>query len=809
MNAAKRLTALCITLLMLLLAALPAGRLDSLSAHAADSTLLTVTGDIVNIRSGAGTSYSKLTTVTRSTVLTSLGTAKDASGAVWHKVSVGGTTGYISGAFVSAATSSSSTQTLTVTGSTVYVRKGAGTSYAYITVVKKGATYKVMGSAKDSSGKVWYKISINNTTGYIISTYVSVSGGTGGSTTTTAKGGTTTTAKPKTTQQLTVKGDVVNVRKGAGTNKAKVASVKKGAKFTVLGSSKDSSGKVWYKINVNGVTGYIISTYVTVTDVTTTTKTTTTTTKTTTAATTPPIIVVPGDEIIPTPGQSTTTTTTVPPTTAGGPTLAANISVQIVSGSVEMLSGAGAYYSKMTTLEAGDIVVILSNRTDSDNVLWYCVSYGAASGYVRASDLINSTTNAPSTTTTTTTASSTATTASTTTGTNAIIVVPGDSGEIEEFTTTTAPGDAVRTVKIGNVKCDSTLNVRTGPGTGFGTAGSLNNNAQVVIVETSGDWYKIEYGAGYGYVLSQYITNVRTGTVSVRLAFAKDYFYVNVGATINVGINLSGYTVSYSSANSAGASISSSGVVTGKTPGLYTITATAGSAKTTAEVVVLKAPYSDVQPMTISAQGTAFIAAWEGGGTPLDDTLVFYPYQDVSGYWTVGYGHAITSPESKKWSKEQAIASFNADITALLGEGHEISDEKPYLTLEEATNLLTAEMNNGPYVSAVSNWAVRNGVLLSQQQFDALVSFCYNLGPAYWNSDTYYFYLKSAIIAYRSGSDAVPAQIIEGFTRYIKSDGKNLKGLWWRRRNEAEMFLEGDYSIDRENKFTLPNLAWS
>jgi hypothetical protein len=44
----------------------------------------------------------------------------------------------------------------------------------------------------------------------------------------------------------------------------------------------------------------------------------------------------------------------------------------------------------------------------------------------------------------------------------------------------------------------------------------------------------------------------------------------------------------------------------------------------------------------------------------------------------------------------------------------------------------------------------------------------------------------------------------------MKSSGKNYKGLWYRRRNEAELFLKGDYALDRENKFKLPsNVIWA
>jgi len=243
---------------------------------------------------------------------------------------------------------------------------------------------------------------------------------------------------------------------------------------------------------------------------------------------------------------------------------------------------------------------------------------------------------------------------------------------------------------------------------------------------------------------------------------------------------------------------------------MYTITARSGDITATAELVVMKAPYKGIQPMTISDEGVEFIAQWEGGGfyDASVDAIIFEPYKDVAGFWTVGYGHAKTTGESKGWSRARAIAEFNIDISEMIGKEHIITDKKPYLTQEEAQMLLNADLNNGVYVKAVSDWAIRNGVKLNQQQFDALVSFCFNMGPSYWTSDTTMFYLKSAILCQRSGDDAKDAQIVEGFTRYIKAGGANLRGLWWRRRNEAEMFNEGDYAIDRENKFKLPNLNW-
>ena len=63
-----------------------------------------------------------------------------------------------------------------------------------------------------------------------------------------------------------------------------------------------------------------------------------------------------------------------------------------------------------------------------------------------------------------------------------------------------------KTTEKGTIKVSDSLNVRSGAGTSYSVVGSLKNGTSVEIVETSGNWYKIKYGNGYGYVSKDYIT---------------------------------------------------------------------------------------------------------------------------------------------------------------------------------------------------------------------------------------------------------------------------------------------------------------
>lgn len=77
-----------------------------LTASAANITG-SCTADVLNVRSGAGTSYSKTGTVSYGDSLTILSETTDSSGAKWYKISCGNVTGYVSAAYVQLTSSGS------------------------------------------------------------------------------------------------------------------------------------------------------------------------------------------------------------------------------------------------------------------------------------------------------------------------------------------------------------------------------------------------------------------------------------------------------------------------------------------------------------------------------------------------------------------------------------------------------------------------------------------------------------------------------------------------------------------------------
>tara|TARA_R100000995_G_scaffold38402_1_gene17753 strand:- start:301 stop:744 length:444 start_codon:yes stop_codon:yes gene_type:complete len=145
--------------------------------------------------------------------------------------------------------------------------------------------------------------------------------------------------------------------------------------------------------------------------------------------------------------------------------------------------------------------------------------------------------------------------------------------------------------------------------------------------------------------------------------------------------------------------------------------------------------------MNISQEGISLIKKFEG--------CELEAYQCAAGVWTIGYG-------STKNVKEGDT-----------------------LTQKEADNLLLHEMQEyEDYIKELVK------VPLKQNQFDALVSWVFNLGPANLKASTMLKFLNAG------DYHLIPSQI----KRWNKASGKVLEGLIRRREAEALMFEDKDWS---------------
>ena len=151
----------------------------------------------------------------------------------------------------------------------------------------------------------------------------------------------------------------------------------------------------------------------------------------------------------------------------------------------------------------------------------------------------------------------------------------------------------------------------------------------------------------------------------------------------------------------------------------------------------------------LSLRGAAFIAQFEG--------FVPHLYNDPVGHCTIGCGHLV---------HRGAI------------NGSEPDEFKRGITRERAVELLQQDA-----ATAAGEIARSVKVDLSQQQFDALVSFAFNVGTGAFRESTLLKLLNGADYA------SVPAQL----NRWTKASGQTLPGLVTRRKAEGALFSSGKY----------------
>lgn len=175
--------------------------------------------------------------------------------------------GNTGGSSSSGAPNKSTKWTGTVTASELNVRVWAGTENAQCSFspLKKGAKVDVCDSIKASDGSIWYYIKYNGKYGFVHSDYVSK--GSSGSSSTSAGASSKKVDYAQSfnkslagTYKVTAS-DGLNIRTGAGTGKAKITAMPKGAKCQCYGYYTTAGGVKWLLIVYNGQEGFASSQY--------------------------------------------------------------------------------------------------------------------------------------------------------------------------------------------------------------------------------------------------------------------------------------------------------------------------------------------------------------------------------------------------------------------------------------------------------------------------------------------------------------------------------------------------------------------
>jgi GH24 family phage-related lysozyme (muramidase) len=157
--------------------------------------------------------------------------------------------------------------------------------------------------------------------------------------------------------------------------------------------------------------------------------------------------------------------------------------------------------------------------------------------------------------------------------------------------------------------------------------------------------------------------------------------------------------------------------------------------------------------LQLSSAGTSFIATFEGFRAT--------PYNDLANNCTIGYGHLIhmgpcTSGDRSTWgtiTKERGLALLQTDAG-------------------RASSAVRTSLPTTP---------------LYQHEFDALVSFTYNIGGAAFAGSS----VRKDLAAQSPNYGAVPADM----AKWVYAGGRPSCGLYRRRVNEGHLFSTGSYTI--------------
>ena len=476
----------------------------------------TVTASSLTVRADASTSASKIGSLSRGTVVN---VYAELDG--WLCIVYNGSIGYISTDYVTLSDYSESggsttpgtggddalyraQVTLSTASSTLKLRESGSSSADVLTYMPHGTVVEVL-----SDSGSWYQVrTLGGTVGYCSAQYL----------TRLDDEITTTTTPTETSGQSDpdavvatgeVTGSSVNVRSGPSTSASVLGSLKKGDGVEIISQNGD-----FYRIVYDGGTAYISASYVRVTG---------------TVAT------------------STPRPTATPDSGSSGD-LEEGEALIADSGTALMGDPSGSVIYEY--LSRNDVVTIL----DSEGSYYLVRTEDGETGYVAKSAVKAAETETPSPTETPESGGSssrqgtiklsssssnlnlrqgpsTSTDVLATLRHGQSVTVTGESGDWYAIEVSGYSGYVMKTyvtfsedeesssgssevfpAVIRLSSSSSTVNVRSGAGTNYSKIGSLTNGASVNVVASNGDWYRIEYGNGYGYVMKTYVQLVSSGS---------------------------------------------------------------------------------------------------------------------------------------------------------------------------------------------------------------------------------------------------------------------------------------------------------
>ncbi len=637
-------------------------------------------------------------------------------------------------------------QQATVNADYLNIRSGKGTDTSIIGGLTQGSVVTVL----DNSDANWVKIrTAGGIEGYVAREYL-----TGAE----APSEPTPPETPNETTTATVNADVLNVRSGKGTDTSIVGTLLNGETVTVL----DNSDANWVKIRTaSGLEGYVAREYLT-------------------GAETPSE---------PTPPETPNETTT------------ATVNADVLN----VRSGKGTDTSIVGTLLNGETVTVL----DNSDANWVKIRTASGlEGYVHR-DYLNFGSNA---------------------------------------------GGGGSTAKYAQVTADI-LNVRSGMGTEYNKIGSVSYGEIVEVLDDSNaGWAKIKTSSGLeGYVSKDYLGEVGENNVSnsVTIPAGKTYYAASssgywYSSNNSVATASNGYITAVAPGTCT---------ITGSNGITYSITVTEGEAvrtayaspniaavgqsvemvavtDTTRDSVQFRIRQSDGTTKTVNAYNytteycngtttrvwrasTTFSSA---GAHQIEVYSTKNGVMSSTGYTTDAYtvwstGANASSYETRRISDNMInlIASWEGYSSTVypdnlaggiptIGYGQTFGTGVQFynnMSKTEAWSLLVKSINAGSYTSEVNRFLQNNGIKATQSQFDALVSFSYNIGSGYWNGtsqmDLREIMLNAVVPPTIAAGTSLPASVTFQGARLYNSPSKSASVLRAVNKGDGVQVLEASY----------------